>query len=106
MPSLIICPFKSTTLFTLSLNSIYPSYLLGAGGTLILIMIMYGLSSIPFSYVVSFLAKTPAAGFTMIIIVNVLAGCIAPIAAYILKGINVYSIKSKFINFQPLIVCP
>ena len=51
-------------------------------------MIMYGLSSIPFSYVVSFLASTPAAGFTMIIIVNVLAGCIAPIAAYVLKGIN------------------
>jgi hypothetical protein len=58
----------------------------GAEGTLVLIVIMYGISTIPFSYIVSFLAKTPASGFTMSIIVNILAGCIAPIAAYILKG--------------------
>ena len=58
----------------------------GAGGTLVLIIILYGMSTIPFSYIVSFLAKTPASGFTMSIIVNILAGCIAPIAAYVLKG--------------------
>ena len=51
----------------------------GAAGTLLLVMIMYGLSTIPFAYVVSFVAKSPASGFTMIIITNILAGCIAPI---------------------------
>ena len=64
---------------------------LGAGGTLVLIIILYGMSTIPFSYIVSFLAKTPASGFTMSIIVNILAGCIAPIAAYVLKGKPIFS---------------
>ena len=71
----------------------------GAGGTLVLIIILYGMSTIPFSYIVSFLAKTPASGFTMSIIVNILAGCIAPIAAYVLKGNLTFSyIKNSCIS--------
>ena len=58
----------------------------GAQGTLVLIMIMFGFCAIPFSYIVSFLANSPASGFTILQIVNILAGCIAPIAAYVLKG--------------------
>ena len=64
----------------------------GAQGTLVLVMIMFGFSAIPFSYIVSFLANSPASGFTILQIVNILAGCIAPIAAYVLKGNNTYLI--------------
>ena len=46
----------------------------GAAGTVILVLIMYGLSGIPFSYVISFWAKTPASGFTIVIVLNILAG--------------------------------
>lgn len=60
----------------------------GGAGTMVFIMIMYGLSAIPFAYIISFLAKSPASGFTLFIVISILSGCIAPIAAYILRGIG------------------
>lgn len=57
-------------------------------GTFLLLFILHGLSAIPLSYVVSFLAKSPAAGFARLIILNILAGCIAPIAVFILRAIG------------------
>ena len=42
--------------------------------TLALVLLVYGISAIPFSYLISFMFKTPASGFTMIIVLNILAG--------------------------------
>ena len=46
----------------------------GAVFTLGLVLLVYGISAIPFSYLISFMFKTPASGFTMIIVLNILAG--------------------------------
>ena len=43
-------------------------------GTLFLIIILYGLGAIPFSYLISFLAKSQAGGFTICIMINILSG--------------------------------
>ena len=56
-----------------------------AWGALALIIILLGWFGIPFSYAFSFLANNAAAGFAFLIIVNILAGCIAPTAVFLLR---------------------
>ena len=56
-----------------------------AWGALALIIIMFGLFGIPFSYAFSFLANNAAAGFAFLIIINILGGCIAPTAVFLLR---------------------
>ena len=46
----------------------------GSLGALALVLLVYALSALPFSYLISFMFKTPASGFTMIIVLNILAG--------------------------------
>jgi len=57
----------------------------GAWGALLLILILLGSFGTPFSYVFSFLANNAASGFALLIIVNILAGCIAPTAVFMLR---------------------
>jgi hypothetical protein len=57
----------------------------GAWGALIIIIILLGSFGTPFSYVFSFLANNAASGFALLIIVNILAGCIAPTAVFMLR---------------------
>lgn len=45
-----------------------------AFGSLLLLFVLHGLGAITFSYVLSFLAKSPATGFTVSIVLNILAG--------------------------------
>ena len=54
-------------------------------GALALIIILFGFFGIPFSYAFSFLANNAAAGFAFLIIINILAGCIAPTAVFLLR---------------------
>ena len=46
----------------------------GSLGALALVLLVYALAALPFSYLISFMFKTPASGFTMIIVLNILAG--------------------------------
>ena len=57
----------------------------GAWGALALIILLLGWFGIPFSYAFSFLANNAAAGFAFLIIVNILAGCIAPTMVFVLR---------------------
>ena len=57
----------------------------GAWGALIIIILLLGSFGTPFSYVFSFLANNAASGFALLIIVNILAGCIAPTAVFMLR---------------------
>ena len=57
----------------------------GAWGALLLIIFLFGSFGTPFSYVFSFLANNAASGFALLIIVNILAGCIAPTAVFMLR---------------------
>ena len=43
-------------------------------GILLFIILMFGLSAIPFTYLLSFMAKTQAKCFTISIMINILAG--------------------------------
>ncbi len=54
-------------------------------GTLVFILLLYALCAIPMSYAVSYVAKNPASGFALIIVLNVLAGAIAPTAVWLLR---------------------
>ena len=56
-----------------------------AWGALALIILLLGWFGIPFSYAFSFLANNAAAGFAFLIIINILAGCIAPTAVFLLR---------------------
>ena len=56
-----------------------------AWGALAFIIILFGLFGIPFSYAFSFLANNAAAGFAFLIIINILGGCIAPTAVFLLR---------------------
>ena len=76
-------------------------------GILLFIILMFGLSAIPFTYLLSFMAKTQANGFTISIMINILAGerclcykieidnspvllagCIAPVTVWVLRSIG------------------
>lgn len=54
-------------------------------GAFALIIILFGVFGIPFSYAFSFLFNNAASGFAFLIIVNILAGCIAPTAVFLLR---------------------
>ena len=56
-----------------------------AWGALALVILLLGWFGIPFSYAFSFLANNAAAGFAFLIIINILAGCIAPTAVFLLR---------------------
>ena len=56
-----------------------------AWGAQALVILLLGWFGIPFSYAFSFLANNAAAGFAFLIIVNILAGCIAPTAVFMLR---------------------
>ena len=62
-----------------------------AWGALALIIILLGWFGIPFSYAFSFLANNAAAGFAFLIIINILGGCIAPTAVFLLRDIGTQS---------------
>eukprot|EP00092_Neocalanus_flemingeri_P060351 GFUD01072319.1.p1 GENE.GFUD01072319.1~~GFUD01072319.1.p1 ORF type:complete len:1563 (-),score=388.51 GFUD01072319.1:54-4385(-) len=57
----------------------------GAWGALLIILVLLGSFGTPFSYVFSFLANNAASGFAFLIIINILAGCIAPTAVFMLR---------------------
>ena len=50
-----------------------------------MIIFFYGASAIPMSYVFSFMADTPASGFTILTVLTVLAGVMAPVGVWILR---------------------
>ena len=54
-------------------------------GAFALIIVLFGVFGIPFSYAFSFLFNNAASGFAFLIIVNILAGCIAPTAVFLLR---------------------
>ena len=78
---------SSTIMFgcilALDKNETFLNY--GAWGALIIIIILLGSFGTPFSYVFSFLANNAASGFAFLIIINILAGCIAPTAVFMLR---------------------
>ena len=43
-------------------------------GSFLLLSILYGLSAMPFAYLISFLVKTQASGFTISIVIDILSG--------------------------------
>jgi len=57
----------------------------GAWGAFLIIIILLGSFGTPFSYVFSFMANNAASGFALLIIINILAGCIAPTAVFMLR---------------------
>jgi ATP-binding cassette subfamily A (ABC1) protein 3 len=58
----------------------------GAWAAMLLIILLLGLSGTPFAYVFSFLADNAASGFALLVIVNIMAGCIAPTAVFMLRN--------------------
>ena len=60
-------------------------------GSFLLLSILYGLSAMPFAYLISFLVKTQASGFTISIIIDILSGN-REIAAIM----SMYSDNTKF----------
>lgn len=43
-------------------------------GALALILSMFGIASLPFSYIISLVAKSAASGFSLLIVINILGG--------------------------------
>ena len=69
-----------------------------AWGALALVILLFGIFGIPFSYAFSFLANNAASGFAFLIILNILAGCIAPTAVFILRDLGTQSDSSSLIS--------
>ena len=67
-------------------------------GAFALIIILFGVSGIPFSYAFSFLFNNAASGFAFLIIVNILAGCIAPTAVFLLRDFGTQFDSSTLID--------
>ena len=67
----------------------------GSLGALALVLLVYALAALPFSYLISFMFKTPASGFTMIIVLNILAGTYVILFNICLR----IRIRFKFIDF-------
>jgi len=59
-----------------------------AWGAFMVILLLLGLFGTLFSYVFSFLAKTSASGYSALIVVNILAGIIAPTGVIILRSLG------------------
>lgn len=57
----------------------------GAWAALLFMIVLLGLFGTPFAYVFSFLANNAASGFAFLIIFNILSGCIAPTAVFMLR---------------------
>lgn len=56
-----------------------------AAGVLFFLLMMYGWSSIPLSYVFSFLFKTAASGFAILTLINIIAGQMLSMVVYVLS---------------------
>ena len=69
-----------------------------AWGALALVILLLGFLGIPFSYAFSFLVNNAASGFAFLIILNILAGCIAPTAVFILRDLGTQSMSDTLIS--------
>merc|ERR1719192_2468977 len=74
-----------------------------AWAALLLIMVLLGVCGTPFSYVFSFLANNPASGFAFLIIVNILAGCIAPTAVFMLRDYGAQFDSETLVNYSDIV---
>ena len=75
--------FMLTMILVLDEKDTFLTY--GSWAAFLLMILLLGLFGTPFSYVFSFLANNAASGFALLIIVNILAGCIAPTAVFMLR---------------------
>ena len=75
----------------------------GGFGAFALIIILFGVFGIPFSYAFSFLFNNAASGFAFLIIVNILAGCIAPTAVFLLRDFGNQFNSSTLIDVADLL---
>ena len=84
---LLLYSASALTMYTLILAlDQKETFLLHDGwGALALIILLFGMFGIPFSYAFSFLFNNAASGFAFLIIVNILGGCIAPTAVFLLR---------------------
>ena len=82
----------------LGLDSKETFLLHNAWGALALIIILFGLFGIPFSYAFSFLANNAASGFAFLIIINILAGCIAPTAVFLMRDLGTQFVSDTLID--------
>ncbi|RWS30311.1 ATP-binding cassette sub-family A member 1-like protein [Leptotrombidium deliense] len=78
---------------------------------LYLLLLFFGISSIPVAYVISFVPKTPSSGFALLVILFLIFGVILSIIDFILKIVviggsisqDTYSCFESFIRIFPLI---
>eukprot|EP00095_Tigriopus_kingsejongensis_P011912 maker-scaffold111_size354240-snap-gene-2.29 protein:Tk11912 transcript:maker-scaffold111_size354240-snap-gene-2.29-mRNA-1 annotation:"atp-binding cassette sub-family a member 3" len=68
-----------------------------ASGAMVLLVALFGLASVPMSYVFSFTCETAASGFALLIILNILSGAIGPTGVWILRFFGDYNGTSGLI---------
>ncbi len=74
-----------TTIFLLALDEKNTFSTHGSSGTFFFLCFMHGFAAIPFVYLISFYASSPASGFTILLVLNVIGGLIAPITTWLMR---------------------
>ncbi|XP_013772633.2 ATP-binding cassette sub-family A member 3-like [Limulus polyphemus] len=57
-------------------------------GALFLLMLLYGFTSIPLSYIFSFLPKSPSTGFVLLAIINIIGGMVLSLICLIIESVR------------------
>lgn len=68
-------------------------------GTYFLLLIMYGVSAIPFAYLFSYFRNTTAGGFALLVMLNMLVGLIMSIVVYAMMLSSTYKSTGKALKY-------